>query len=183
LTGLVQAGIAAGSALHLPALSGLLIALVLVGVGGQLGAWIGGAARLPFVIGLDHYIPEAFARLHPRWRTPYISILAQGAACTVFLLALQAGENLRTAYQLLVDMTVITYFIPFLYLFGAAWRSGTRPSAICGLSVTIFSILVAAIPPSGTASSWLFELKLTGGCTALVLAGRMVYNTAIRRRA
>ena len=68
--------------------------------------------------------PPAFARLHPRWGTPHVSLLAQGAVCTVFLLALQAGETLRTAYQLLVDMTVITYFIPFLYLFAASWKYG-----------------------------------------------------------
>jgi amino acid transporter len=181
VTGLVQAGIAAGSAMGLPAVGWLLTVLVLVGVSGQLGAWISGSARLPFVIGLDRYLPDAFARLHPTWRTPYISILVQGAACTVFLLLLQAGENLRVAYQLLVDMAVITYFIPFLYLFGAAWRSGARLSAVCGLLVTGFSIAISAIPPSGTASLWLFEFKLLGGCAALVLTGRMVYTLAIRR--
>jgi hypothetical protein len=37
---------------------------------------------------------------------------------------MQAGENLRIAYQLLVDITVITYFIPFAYLFAASWKFG-----------------------------------------------------------
>ena len=52
--------------------------------------------------------------------------------CSIFLLAMQAGENLRTGYQLLVDMMVITYFIPFLYMFLAAWRlTGLRAAAVC----------------------------------------------------
>ena len=124
----------AGLGLRLP------IFLVLAGVAGQLGAWIGGSARIPFVIGLDHRLPAAFARIHPRWHTPHWCILLQGLVCTLFLLALQAGEDLRIAYQLLVDMTVITYFIPFLYLFGASWKHGLRWSAAQAWLVTAMSI-------------------------------------------
>jgi amino acid transporter len=119
--------------------------------------------------------------LHPRWGTPHVAILGQGAACSVFLLVLQAGENLRIAYQLLVDMTVITYFIPFLYLFAAAWRQGLRWSPISGLLVTAIALAVSMIPPAGAASPWAFELKLAGGCAALIGAGRMVFIRALRR--
>jgi glutamate:GABA antiporter len=180
MTGLVQAGEAAGVRAGLPWLGWLLIALVLAGVAGQLGAWIGGSARLPYAIGLDRYLPPAFARLHPRWRTPWISILAQGAACTVFILLLQVGASLQTAYQLLVDMTVITYFIPFLYLFGAARKHGLRWSALSGLTVTVMAIALSAVPPAGAGPAWLFELKLAGGCAFLVGAARIVFITAKR---
>lgn len=181
ITGLVQAGEAAGMRGGAPWLGSLLVGLVLAGVAGQLGAWIGGSARLPYVIGLDRYLPEAFARLHPRWRTPWISILAQGGACTVLLLALQAGADLRTAYQLLVDMTVITYFIPFLYLFGTARKCGLRWSAVAGLAVTALAIALSAVPPEGSGPAWLFWLKLAGGCALLMGAGRMVFITARTR--
>ena len=180
MNGLVEAGQAAGAHAG-PWLAWTLTALVLAGVVGQLGAWVGGSARLPFVIGLDHYLPPAFARLHPRWGTPYVSILAQGAACTAFLLALQAGANLRTAYQLLVDMTVITYFIPFLYLFLVAWRHGRRWSAASGLGVTALAIVFSAIPPENSGPAWLFGLKLAGGCALLMGAARIVFLTANRR--
>ncbi|HWQ56500.1 MAG TPA: APC family permease [Bryobacteraceae bacterium] len=181
ITGLVQAGEAAGLRAGLPWLGWLLIGLILLGVAGQLGAWIGGSARLPFVIGLDRYLPPAFARLHPRFRTPWISILAQGGACTVFLLVLQAGSSLQTAYQLLVDMTVITYFIPFLYLFGVAWKHGRRWSAISGLAVTAMAMVFSAIPPAGAGPAWLFELKLAGGCAFLIGAARIVFIAARTR--
>jgi len=178
LTGLVEAGSAASARLGLAWTGWLLTALVLAGVAGQLGAWVGGSARIPFVIGLDHHLPRAFARLHPRWQTPYWSILAQGLACTAFLLVLQSGETLQIAYQLLVDMTVITYFIPFLYLFATSWKYGQPWSSLSGLLVTGLSILLSLVPPPQAASLWLFEAKLVGGCVLLIGAARIVYITA-----
>ena len=180
INGLVQAAQAAGAHAGPPWVTWLLIGLVLTGVAGQLGAWIGGSARLPFVIGLDSYLPAAFARLHPRYGTPHVAILWQGVVCTALVLALQAGASLRTAYQLLVDMTVITYFIPFLYLFGAAWRYRQRWSAASGMAVTTLGILFSLLPPAGSGPAWLFELKLLSGCAVLIGAAKMVFRAATK---
>jgi amino acid transporter len=182
MTGLVQAGTEAGARLGSPWIGRALILLILLGVAGQLGAWTGGCARIPFVIGLDRYLPPSFARLHPRWGTPHISILAQGVACTVFVIALQAGENLRTGYQLLVDMTVLTYFIPFAYLFAASWKFGRKWSAALGMFVTVLSMIVSLIPPSDVRSAGLFEFKLIAGCAVLIVAAKMVFSIALRRK-
>ncbi len=147
LTGLVQASTEVGARLGSPWLGHAMILLILIGVAGQVCAWIGGCARIPFVIGLDRYFPPAFARPHPRWGTPHIAILTQGIACTVFVVVLQAGESLRVGYQLLVDMTVIVYFIPYVYMFARGmevWAprrsAGHKWSAGMGMSVTIVSI-------------------------------------------
>ena len=178
MTGLVQAGSEVGARLGSPWLSHTMIVLILIGVAGQLGAWIGGSSRIPFVIGLDRYFPPKFARLHPRWGTPHVAILTQGAACTVFVIALQAGESLRVGYQLLVDMTVITYFIPFLYMFAAAGKFGKRWSAALGLIVTIVAMIASLVPPAEVSSVWLFESKLVGGCAALIVAAAVVFRIA-----
>lgn len=183
LSGLTQAGAAAADRLGLPWVAMLLAFLITFGVTGQLGAWMSGSARVPFAIGIDRYLPPAFGRLHPRWKTPHVALLTQGAACTVFLLAMQAGENLRTGYQLLVDMTVITYFIPFLYLFGAAMRHGLRWSAAAGLAVTVAGIACSVVPPGDAGSVWLFEAKLAGGCALLVATARMAFKRGRRARA
>ncbi|MFB3828371.1 MAG: APC family permease [Bryobacteraceae bacterium] len=174
INGLAQAASAAGTRFGAPWFGALLVGMVLAGVAGQLGAWIGGSARLPFVIGIDRYLPPLFTNLR-------VNLLLQGAACTLFLLALQAGETLRISYQLLVDMTVITYFIPFLYLFGASWRAGRRLSAASGLAVTALALAVSLAPPDG-AAALAFELKLAGGCLMVIAAGRMVFQTARKRR-
>jgi amino acid transporter len=182
VSGLTQAAAAAAGRLGVPWVAMGLALLVTLGVTGQLGAWLSGSARVPFAIGLDRYLPPAFARLHPRWKTPHVAILTQAIACTVFLIAMQLGENLRTGYQLLVDMTVITYFIPFLYLFAAALRHGLRWSAVAGLAVTGAGIAFSLIPPGDAGSMWLFEAKLAGGCALLVVTARMAFARGRRER-
>jgi len=176
VTGLVQAAAAAGTRLGFgwPPLA--LAFGIGLGVTGQLGAWIAGSARLPFVIGIDNYLPPIFSRLHPRWRTPHVSILILSGACTAFVAAMQAGENLRVAYQLLVDMTVVTYFVPFLYLFGAAWKNGQRASSMAGLVVTTLGIVLSFAPPPDVFSVGLFELKLGGGFLLLAAGGRACFR-------
>ena len=181
LTGLVQASTEVGARLGSPWLGRGMILLILIGVTGQLCAWIGGCARVPFVIGLDSYFPPAFARLHPRWGTPHVAILTQGIACTVFVAALQAGENLRVGYQLLVDMTVIVYFIPFIYMFAASWKYGRKWSAAMGTVVTVVSIVVSLIPPGDVRSVWFFEFKLLAGCAVLIVVARVMFKVALRR--
>ena len=179
-SGLTQAAAAAADGMGLPLVAPLVADLITIGITGQLGAWLAGSARVPFAIGLDRYLPAAFARLHPRWKTPYVAILSQSAACTVFLLAMLLGEDLRTGYQLLVDMTVITYFIPFLYLFGAAAKHGLRLSSAAGLLVTAAGIVFSLVPPDGVASVWQFEARLAAGSLALVAAGRIAFNRGRR---
>ncbi len=169
VTGLVQVAGAAGGRLGIgwPALA--MAFAICLGALGQLGVWIAGSARLPFVIGIDRFLPLVFSRLHPRWRTPYLSILIFSGGCTVFAMAMLAGENLRVGYQLLVDMTVITSFVPYLYLFGAAWKYGRRSSAAAGLLVTALALVLSFVPPADVSSVRIFELKLAGGF--VVVAG------------
>ena len=176
VTGLVQAAGVAGARLGWGWPSLVVAGAICFSVMGQLGAWIAGSARLPFVIGIDHYLPPIFARLHPRWGTPHISILILSGACTIFVFTMQAGESLRIGYQLLVDMTVITYFVPFLYLFGAAWKYGQRLSGAAGIFVTAVAVVLSFVPPPDAASIWLFELKLASGFAALAGLGWMCFR-------
>src|SRR5256714_1463951 len=86
---------------------------------GAVGAWLVGSSRVAFVVGLDRYFPQAFSRLHPRWGTPHVAILVQGAIAVFFLLlsVLGKGTTVETAFLILIDMSLLIYFIPYLYLF------------------------------------------------------------------
>ncbi|MDX2154698.1 MAG: APC family permease [Bryobacteraceae bacterium] len=178
VSGLSQISRAIGDALGSPLAGDALLWLMLAALFGQLCSWILGNSRLPFVIGLDRYLPPAFGRLHPRWGTPWVSLLAQAAGGTLLALGLSAGETLRGTYYLLVDMTALLVFLPFLYLFAAAWKFGERIPAACGLAVTSIAIALSLAPPPETRAVWLFEAKLLGGCALVVLAGFANYRYA-----
>jgi K+-sensing histidine kinase KdpD len=92
------------------------------------------------------------------------------------------GEDVRTGYQLLVDLTVVTYFIPFLYLFATAARHGLRLSAAAGMVVTVVAIAFSLVPPDGVASVWRFEAKLASVCLLFVGAARMAFLRGRRER-
>jgi amino acid transporter len=175
MTGLAQAGNEAGSRLGAHWLTPCFAFLITLGVIGQLSTYIAGNTRLPFALGLDHYLPAAFARLHPRWHTPHVSILTQGVLSSLLLLLMELGENLRAAYQILVDMVVIATLIPFVYIFATGFKFGRRWAGIAGAAISLAAVILSAVPPPGVASVWLFELKVVGGTALLALLGRVIF--------
>lgn len=169
------------------------ILLTISNIGG-LGAWLSGSARVAFVVGLDRYFPPAFGRIHPRWRTPYVAILIQAPIAAVFLLlsVLGKGTTVEKAFLILIDMSLLIYFIPYIYLFITFMvhcrRNRTHQSllvpggaigaliaGLCGLAITLFAMIVALIPPPGTPQIWIHEAKLGGGSLLLLLLGLFIY--------
>ena len=91
----VFSGISFGSAALGIAWFGMLAALlVTVGNAGGVGATVAGVARVPFVAGIDHYLPAFFGKIHPKWKTPYISILIQAVLSAVILVMSQINSTL-----------------------------------------------------------------------------------------
>jgi amino acid transporter len=173
-------------------LPALAAAFYVVGNVGGVGAWLTGPARVAFVIGLDRYFPPAFGRVHPRWRTPYVAILTQAVLATVFLLlsVLGKGTTVEKAYLVILDTMLLVYFIPYIYLFlcylvvrfrepvGGSVLAG-RPAGVvigvAGLALTLFAMLIATVPPSGTTDPWVFRLKVVGGAGFFVVLGLVIY--------
>ncbi|MFQ5709696.1 MAG: APC family permease, partial [bacterium] len=92
--------------------------IAIAGCGGTM-AWFSGASRMPYIVGVDRYLPKAFGNVHAKFNTPYVAILVQVLLATLFTLFATAGKGtgVDTAYNILVDMCLILYFIPYLYLF------------------------------------------------------------------
>lgn len=175
LTGLAQAGQAAGVRFGAAWISPAFALLIVASTFGQLTAFVAGNTRLPFALGLDHYFPPVFAKLHPHWGTPYVSILLQGVLSSLLLLLMQLGETLRAAYQILVDLTVIATFLPFVYIFLSGFKFGQRIAGVAGGLITVLAIVLSVVPPPGAASVWIFELKVVGGALLLALAAWPVF--------
>jgi amino acid transporter len=182
---------------------GILAAIVVtVGNAGGVGSTVAGIARVPFVVGVDRYLPAAFGKIHPRWKTPYISILVQALISAAILLGSQINETIQGAYQMLIDAAVILYFIPFLYMFAAAIKlanrkdRGENPHAvlvpgglpgvwICaglGFAVVLIGILVSLVPPGDSLNKLGFELKLIAVTVAAVLLGLALYWRGARAK-
>jgi len=182
-----------------------IIAAVLVSFGnaGGVGSTVAGIARVPFVVGIDRYLPAAFGKIHPKWKTPYISILVQAAASGVILLLSQIkSETVQAAYQILIDAAIILYFIPFLYMFAAVIKLARRkdrvenPQAVLipggklglwlcgalGMVVVLVAIVVSLVPTGDTVNKWSFELRLVGGTVASILLGLALYWRGARSK-
>jgi glutamate:GABA antiporter len=199
----VFSAITTGSvALKIGVLGILAAVLVTVGNAGGVGSTVAGIARVPFVVGVDRYMPAAFGRIHSKWKTPWVSILVQGGISAFILLASQLNQSVRSAYQFLVDAAVILYFIPFLYMFAAVIRlAGRRDRAenphavlvpggrlgvwICGglgFLVVLIGIVVSAIPPGDATSKVGFEMQLLGGTAVSILLGLILYWRGARSK-
>ena len=130
--------------------------------------------------GVDRLLPKAFARLHPKWNTPYISTLALALVSTFLLVIYQLGDTMRVAYVELVSLMVITSFVPYIYIFASAWKAGKRLSGCSGMIVTLLALLCSVIPPTEIEKVWLYESKLIAGTLAVMIAAWAVYRGRAR---
>jgi amino acid transporter len=179
LNGFAEIGDSAGLLLGTTWLSPLIALLVLVSGVGFVGGLGTATSRLPFAAGVDRLLPAAFGRVHPRWGTPYVSILALGLVATLLLVIYQLGDTMRIAYDELVSLMVIAGFLPYIYIFGSAWKAGKRLSAVSGGAITLMALFCSVVPPSEITNVWLFEGKLAAGTLAVVASAWLVYR---RRR-
>lgn len=176
--GEIAASAAAITGAWLPPVIAVLVLLTGIGFIGGVGA---ATSRLPFAVGIDRLLPAAFGKIHPRWGTPYLSILALGLVSSGLLIVYQFGDSLRAAYQELVAMMVITGFLPFLFIFGSCWKAGKKISAVSGLAVTVIAIACSVIPSEDIHSVWLYESKLAGGTLAVIGSAWLLYRRAQHR--
>ena len=176
----------------------LVAAMVTLNALGGTGGWFAATARLPFVAGIDRFLPKAFGDLHPKWRTPYVALLVQAVVAGFFVFLGQAGTSVHGAYDALVSMSIIAYFIPFLFMFAAMIAlqrepagpevmrvPGGKPVAILlastGFIVTTISIILACIPADDDPNKTLAVVKVVGSSAVMVGAGAVVYALGRRR--
>lgn len=194
IEGIPQALSAAGGKIGYPALGEIAAGLLALATVGGTGVWLASTARLPFVAGIDSFLPPAFARIHPRWGTPYVAILVQSGVAVLVIFLAHAGENTRvdTAYQLLVAMGTISYFLPYLLMFAAMirlQREEAGPDTIrvpggmkvailvgaVGFVTTALSIGLALVPPREETEKWSAFAKVFGLILAQLVVGVTIY--------
>jgi amino acid transporter len=129
-----------------------------------------------------------------------VALLTQFVLGALFIFLGQAGTSVKGAYDVLVSMGIITYFIPYLYLFAAMIKLQREPAgpevirvpggktvakvvAALGFITTALTIALSLIPQPDEPNKPLALLKIVGGTAALVLIGAWIYMAGKRKTA
>ena len=152
-----------------------LLSLSIAGIG---SAWLGGSARIPFVAGLDSYMPAWLGKIHPKYATPYAALIVHATVSLILVIVnFMSTGDVQASFQSLLSLAVVLQLIPFLYVFGAilwiASRSdfeqwqysrGTLIAAgISGLVTTVIAMVVAFFPAAQIQSVLGYEIWMVGG--------------------
>jgi glutamate:GABA antiporter len=200
LGGIADAVDRAGAILGLAGMGALTGGMLALGSIAGTNSWFGGAARVPFAAGVHQVLPPAFARLHPRHQTPVTAILVQGVAATVIFLAsvfvsvTGGSTSIQEAYDILVNLTILIYFVPYLYLFPALVRlrrvggaddasvirvpggaAGLWLAAAAGFAATAISVALVFVPPPDTVNVLNYEANLIGQAALVLGIGALLY--------
>jgi len=153
-----------------------MLSLSIAGIG---SAWLGGSARIPFVAGLDSYMPAWLGKIHPKYGTPYAALIVH-ATVSMILVILNftfTGAGVQETFQKLLSLAVVLQLVPFLYMFGALLkmafhtpfvrgrysRSTLILAGISGLLTTVLGIALAFFPAQQITSLRSYELWMFGG--------------------
>lgn len=90
---------------------------VCVSAFGCIGAWIISSARIAYSLGEQELFPKSFAKVHPKYQTPYFGLIANAMLMT-FIMFLGFVTNQGGLYNFLVLLAVMSLLI--FYTFGAA---------------------------------------------------------------
>ncbi len=196
-SGIADAVDAAATSMGLPAV-GPLTAFLLAASGiAGCASWMAGSARIAYAAAREGQWPAALGALHPRYRTPHVALIAQGVIATLIFLSslfLTIGGGTTTvqeSYDILVNLTIVVYFVPYVYLFWGLWRLlkgaeltlGLRVAAVAGLAATVISMILVFVPPSGTANVLNYEVNLIWQTAAVVAGGVGLYYFGRRQKA
>jgi len=156
----------------------LMLSVAIAGIG---SAWMGGAARIPFVAGLDSYMPDWMGKIHPRYATPYAALIVQFIVSAA-LVVINFGFDVKESFQRLLSLAVVLQLVPFLYMFAALIKYGVKAdvsgrysrgkllfAGLCGFVTTALGIGLVFFPAQQITSLLSYEVWMIGG-TAFFIA-------------
>jgi glutamate:GABA antiporter len=172
----------------------LLLSFSIAGIG---SAWLGGSARIPFVAGLDSYMPAWMAKVHPRYATPYAALIVHASVSMVLIVMNFIGAGVQETFQKMLSLAVVLQLVPFLYMFGALLKLAAKDSAgegyygkttlvlagASGLLTTILGIALVFFPAQQITSLWSYEIWMFGGTLFFVGLAAFFFFVYGRRKA
>jgi amino acid transporter len=171
--------------------------LMSMNAAGNTSAWLSGAARIPFVIGIDRYLPPSLGTIHPKHHTPHIALIVQGVASSAVIIMGSIGSSVNDMYLILLQTTVVLQLIPYLYMFIGLTkvhrtyhtvqgyfsnRITTVAAGSAGAVMTFFGIIFAFIPSGGIENVAGYEAKLIIGCVGFMIPGLVFFSLSKKHR-
>ena len=152
----------------------LMLSISIAGIG---SAWLAGSARIPFVAGLDSYMPSWLGKTHQRFATPYAALIVQGLVSMILVLVNAVGSGVQETFQRLLSLAVVLQLVPFLYMFAALLKIAANPNfergvyskatlfvaGASGLITTTLGIVLAFFPAQQIRSLLSYEMWMFGG--------------------
>jgi amino acid transporter len=173
-----------------------LLSLSIAGIG---SAWLGGSARIPFVAGLDSYMPSWLGKIHPKYATPYAALIVHASVSLILVIAnFLATGGVQESFQRLLSLAVVLQLIPFLYIFGALLKIAVDAkfvrghygkgalifAGVSGFITTILGIALAYFPAQQITSLLSYEIWMIGGTLLFIgLAAFFFYVYGSRKAA
>lgn len=188
VSGLIDAYAIFFNSYHMPWMTSLTAAFIILGGLSGVSTWIIGPTKGLLVSARDGCIPPMFSRVN-RHGAPVAILIAQGLIFTLLSSAFVLFDSINEAYWILSDLCAQMALLVYIFMFCAAIRLRTRQPEqtgafkipggpvmmwlVAGLGILCctLAILVGFVPPTQIpiANRWLFELSLFGGLFLFVL--------------
>jgi glutamate:GABA antiporter len=197
LQGIVQAVSHMAARVSAPWIVAPFAFLLSVSIAGIGSAWLAGSARIPFVAGLDSYMPSWMGRVHPKYATPYAALIVHAIVSMVLVVVNFTGAGVQETFQKLLSLAVVLQLVPFLYMFGALLKIAADTSFIrgrygrstlllagaSGLLTTTLGIALAFFPAQQITSVISYEVWMFGGTLLFIGMAAFFFFVYGRRKA
>jgi amino acid transporter len=197
LQGIVQAVSHMADRVRAPWIVAPFAFLLSVSIAGIGSAWLAGSARIPFVAGLDSYMPSWLGRVHPRYSTPYAALIVHAVVSMILIIVNFTAAGVQETFQKLLSLAVVLQLVPFLYMFGALLKLAAAPTftkarygrptllfaGASGLITTTMGIALAFFPAAQITSLLSYEVWMFGGTLLFVGLAAFFFFVYGRRKA
>jgi amino acid transporter len=172
----------------------LMLSVSIAGIG---SAWLAGSARIPFVAGLDSYLPSWLGQIHPRYATPYAALIVHATVSLVLVVLNFGVAGVQETFQKLLSLAVVLQLIPFLYMFAALLKFSTSQQSaqgrygkatlfaagLSGLLTTVLGIALVFFPAQQITSLASYEAWMFGGTAFFIGLAAFFFFVYGRRKA
>ena len=164
--------------------------LMIMNAAGNTSAWLSGAARIPFVIGIDKYLPAALGTIHAKHNTPHVALIVQGIASSFVIVIAAIGSSVGDMYLFLLQTTVVLQLIPYVYMFASLIKVRTTygneneyfknkiitlAAGFIGGGMSMLGIAFAFVPAKSVSSIFVYEIKLIISCVGFIIPALVFY--------